>query len=220
MPSLAVLPGNRRLAAADTVLPPGVTPAGTRGVILNVALRLFAERGFGASSIRDIAKLSGVQPASIYAHYPSKEHVLAEITRIGHEEHHLRLRTALLECAPDARQQLIALVKAHVGLHATYSMLAVVANAELHALSGEFAGASLELRRQSEQLIWDVVERGARLGSFDVPDTWLAVAAIGGMGLRVSHWYTPDCGLSVEQVAEQYAEFACRIVGAGTPAGT
>jgi AcrR family transcriptional regulator len=186
-------------------------------VILNKALSLFAERGFGASSIRDIAKLAGIQHASVYAHYPSKEHVLAEITRIGHEEHYLRLRTSLFECAPNPKAQLVALVKGHVKLHATYPMLAVVANVELHALSDEFSGPSLELRRQSEQLFWDVLEQGARLGVFDVPDTWLAVAAIGAMGLRVSHWYTPDFGLSVEQVAEQYAEFACRVVGVGTP---
>jgi hypothetical protein len=60
---------HRRLAAEEILLPPGVTPAGSRGVILSVALRLFAEHGFGGTSVRDIAKETGLQPATMYAHY-------------------------------------------------------------------------------------------------------------------------------------------------------
>ncbi|MGH7860068.1 MAG: helix-turn-helix domain-containing protein, partial [Candidatus Binatia bacterium] len=71
--------GGRRLEARATGLPAGVSPPGTRRQILDAALRLFAERGYGGTSIRDIARAAGVQSASLYSHYPSKEHVLAEI---------------------------------------------------------------------------------------------------------------------------------------------
>ncbi len=36
----------RRLAAIATVLPPGATPEGSRGVILGEALRLFVAHGY------------------------------------------------------------------------------------------------------------------------------------------------------------------------------
>ncbi|HSW14080.1 MAG TPA: TetR/AcrR family transcriptional regulator [Solimonas sp.] len=204
---------HRRLAAVTNVLPPGATPEGSRGVILGEALRLFAEHGYGGASIRDIAKLAGIQGASVYSHYPSKAHVLAELIRIGHEEHFRRLRAALLSASPEPKLQLIAVVRAHVLVHAEYSMLAVVTNAELHALPEEFATPILEVRRQSEMQLLEVIERGVSLGAFHVPDAQLALLAIGAMGLRVAHWYSPEIGKTPEQIADTFAEFACRVVG-------
>ncbi len=214
-PQLAASP-HRRLAAVTTVLPPGATPGGSRGVVLSEALRLFAEHGYGAASIRDLAQRVGIKSASLYSHYPSKAHVLAELVRIGHEEHHRRMRAALLEANSDPKQQLMAVVRAHVFAHAEYPMLAVVSNTELHALSAEFAAPSLELRRQSELLLLDIIERGVKLGVFHVSDPSLALYAIGGMGLRVAHWYAPSFGKTPAQIAEAFAEFACRIVGVMT----
>jgi len=211
---LANLPeSTRRLAETSPTLPEGVRPSGPRGIVLDAALRLFAEHGFAGASIRDIAQAAGVQPATFYAHYPSKEHLLADLIRIGHEAHHQRLRAALLDSSPDPRQQLMAYVRAHVRMHCELSMLAIVANSELHVLNAELAGPAATLREQSTQLLAEVIERGRRAGVFSVPDTWLAVAAIGGMGLRVAYWFSSHHELSAETVADTYAQFACRIVG-------
>lgn len=200
----------------DTVLPPGVTPGGARGRILGAALRLFADRGYGGTSVRDICTAAPAQATTLYAHYPSKEHVLAEIIQLGHDEHHRRLRDALLASQPDPREQLSALVCAHVLTHCEYSMLAVVATAELHALSATRAAPILALRAQSERLLVEVIERGIQQGLFDVPDTHLALRAIGGMGVRVAYWYEPGCGRTPDQVADIFTEFARRIVGVKT----
>jgi len=40
------------------------------------------------------------------------------------------------------------------------------------------------------------------------------VAAIGGMGLRVAFWYSSEGAIAPELVADSYAEFALRILGA------
>lgn len=204
---------HRRLAAVTNVLPPSAAQDGSRGVILGEALRLFAEHGYGGASIRDIAQLVGIKGASVYSHFPSKAHVLAELIRIGHEEHHRRMRDALMSADPAPQRQLVAVVRAHVLAHAEYSMLAVVANAELHALPPEFAAPILDVRRQSETLLVEVIQRGVDLGVFQVPDVQLAMPAIGAMGLRVAHWYTPELGKTPEQIANAFAEFACRVVG-------
>ena len=208
----------RRLAATASSLLPEWKPAGSRGVILEAALRLFAERGYAGASIRDIAAASGVQPATLYSHYPSKEHVLAELARIGHEEHLRRVRSALLASQPDPRHQVCAYVRGHVSLHTDFQMLAVVANAELHMLSHALGSATFELRKHSEQLLQDIIQRGVDMGVFRIPDVWLAVAAIGGMGLRVAYWFTPDLDLNGEQVGDIYSEYALRILDAAGPA--
>ncbi len=47
--------------------------------ILEVSARLFSERGFAGTSIRDIAAALDVSKAALYYHFPSKDAILAEI---------------------------------------------------------------------------------------------------------------------------------------------
>lgn len=210
---------NRRLAATTARLLPGLEQSQASGRVLGAALKLFAERGYAGASVRDVAAAAGVKAATIYAHYPSKEHILAELCRIGHEEQYRSVRTAVLASSGDPRDQIVAYVRAHVGFHTTYPMLAVVSNSELHVLGEELGAATFVLRRQSEELIQDIIQRGMQSGLFKVKDAWLAVAAIGGMGLRVAYWFAPDYNLTADQVVEGYAEFALRLLGADAPAG-
>ena len=210
---------NRRLAATTARLLPGAKHAGGSGRVLEAALKLFAERGYAGASVRDVAAAAGVKPATIYAHYPSKEHVLAELCRIGHEEQYRAARSAVLASSGDPRDQIVAYVRAHVGFHTTYPMLAVVSNSELHALGEELGSATFVLRRESEGLLQDIIQRGIDGGLFQVPDPWLAVAAIGGMGLRVAYWFSPDDNLTAAQVADGYAGFALRLLAARATKG-
>jgi AcrR family transcriptional regulator len=203
----------RRVVAMAAVLPNGVTPPGTRGRILQAGLELFAESGFAGASIRQIARMVGINSATLYAHYPSKGHVLAELVRIGHEE----MRAQLAEAADDTRndsaaRQLAALVRAHVLVHTDYPLLAVVTNSELHALDPELAAPSLQLRDECRRLLADVLERGIKNGEFSLADPLLAVTAIGGLGVQVAHWFGPALDRTREQVADQYAQFALRMV--------
>ena len=203
-----------RILAAEARLPRDGLPAGTAGRILEVGLMLFARQGFHGASIRDIGRELGLKPANLYDHFPSKEHLLAELVRLGHDVHLSALRRALVEAKGGPVGQMAALVAAHVRMHAEYAMLAVVANNEMHALSPALVAPALALRQQAEGLIMDVVVRGIDERLFETPDAWLACAAIGGMGLRVAHWYRPSAGLSIDQLADTYVEFALRILGA------
>jgi AcrR family transcriptional regulator len=183
----------RRLSARDGGLPEGTGPEGPRRRILEAALGLFAEKGFAGASIRDIATEAGIQSASLYAHYAAKEQILADLVLLGHEDHHARL---------GAVSGIDALVRAHVRWHAEYPRLAVVVNAELHALSPELAAPALTIRDRSTQLLIDAAG-----------GDWLAAAAIGGMGLRVANWFSAEGDFTVDEVADRYAEFAMAIVG-------
>ncbi len=53
--------------------------ATTRGAILTAADRLFAEAGFAATSVDDIAKAAGVAKGAVYHHFPSKEAVFEAV---------------------------------------------------------------------------------------------------------------------------------------------
>lgn len=63
-------PGKKRDAADDK---------NTKEKIISVATKLFATKGYGAVSIRDIAHETGIKPASIYYHFTGKEALLETI---------------------------------------------------------------------------------------------------------------------------------------------
>jgi AcrR family transcriptional regulator len=205
----------RRVRSGAPALPPRPAADGTRGRILLAGLRLFAEHGFHGTSIRDIAAHAAVQSASLYAHFPSKETILAELVLAGHEEHHARLVAALLHSGTDPRDRLAALVRAHVRAHTDYPMLAVVANNEMHALSPAAAAPATAVRRRSEALLMEVLAMGRQQGAFDLIHIEATAAAIGGMGIRVANWYpAPEAGLNPAQLGEIYASLALRMAGA------
>lgn len=205
-------PKQSRIAAQQMVIPPGVMPKGARGKVLAAALQLFAAHGYEGASVRDICTAAKVYPTTLYSHFPSKEHVLAEIIRLGHMELLQRLRGALLECGSDPVDQLKAIVRAHVLSHCDYPMLGIIANSELHVLGPELAAPVMALRTEAEQLLQDVVARGVKAGVFQADDPVLALRAISSMGLRVPHWYDPDTMQSPEHVADHYASYAIKIV--------
>jgi AcrR family transcriptional regulator len=194
-------------------LPPEAVPEGTKGRILEAALQLFAERGFHGSSIRDIGAAVGLRAANLYLYFPSKEHLLAELVRLGHEVHHRYLRRALIMGAGSGPvEQVKSVVRAHVRAHAQYPALVSVANHEARALPPELLEPALVFRHDSIAIVTEVVQRGVDEGLFAVTSTWLATAAISAMGMRVASWYRPDAGFSIDDIAENYAEFAIRLL--------
>jgi AcrR family transcriptional regulator len=201
--------------ATAALLPFSAATDDTRGRILVGALELFAARGFHGTSIRDISAAAGLSSASLYSHFPTKEAVLAELVLLGHEEHHRRLLSAMLASGPDPCDQLVAIMRAHVLAHTEFSLLGTVSNTELRHLSASAAGPSLALRRRSEAMVTEVIERGIRDGGFDVIDVDATTRAIATLGSGVANWWPGWQGaLDASGLAEAFSELVRRMVGA------
>ena len=198
--------------SSEQLLPPRVLTEGTLRRLYETALVLFGQRGFHAVSVRDLTSALGLQASSLYAHVPSKQDLLADLVRFGHEEHRDALRLSLLEAGTDPREQIETLTRAHVRVHATYPLLTRVCNRELAAVPDERRAEIVAVRLEAERLFFDVVERGQRLGAFTDVDPMLAVAAIGAMGIRVAEWWHPSLGMDIGTIADTYATFAVRLL--------
>ena len=203
--------GVPRLLAELPKLPADAQRAGTAGRILATSLLLFARKGYHGTSIRDIGEELGLKPANLYDHFESKEHVLAELVRIGHAEHLRAMQKALVH-ADGPVEQLKALVRAHVRVHGEYAMLGTVATSEMHALSPALVGPALALRSQSEELLKHVLARGIAAGVFEPINAFVTGAAIGGMGVRVAYWFPGGEDLTIDEVADIHAELALRMM--------
>ena len=199
----------------------------------------FAERGYHGVSVRDVTAAVGIKAASFYAHFPSKEALLAELMVLGHQAHQAHVRDAILSAGSDPVDQLREAVRANVAFQATWPLLTIVCNSELHALAPHNRDRVIALRHDAGVLVAAVIERGNASGAFSCDDTWLALSAIAAMGVRVAWWYRPPAlrddaddplsdypqqastwlpenHYSVDAIADAYAEFALRIVGAAT----
>ena len=207
----------RRLAAVAVDLPEGVTPPGTRGRILRAALGLYSGYGFHGTSIRQIASQVGINPATLYAHYPSKEQILAELVLVGHQELHDRLRRALAGGRRDPAARLAALVREHAMIHADYPLLARGREHRTARAVRRHAAAALDLRARCRGFLADVLDDGARSGEFHLVDP----SPDGHRDRRTRHAGGALVRARIaatrrEQVADTYVQLALRMVGAIT----
>ncbi|WGY02861.1 TetR/AcrR family transcriptional regulator [Nocardioides sp. QY071] len=196
---------------ADTGIRPHANQ--TRSRLLDAALTAFAERGFHATSTRDIAAAAGMSPAAVYVHHRSKEELLHQISRRGHEAT-LELVRSATAGSEDPVTQLSEVVRAFAVHHAQANTEARVVNYELASLSEEHLAEILRLRREIAAELRGVVERGVAGGAFDTPDPRMATTALLSLGIDIARWYREERDWSPEDVGAYYAELALRMVGA------
>ncbi len=203
--------------AGETVAPEVEEPMhATREEILNVATEIFAERGYHGTTVRDIATTTDVQPSVIYHHFGSKEDLLFAI-----------LRTSMLTSLDAARTavaaergsvgELSALIQANVRVDALRPFAAIVSDAELDALSEPHLAAIRELRREYENLIAGIIERGRAEELFSVPSTRLTVYAIARMCNGVGQWCDPSDSDQVELLGQRYTHLILASLGYSAP---
>jgi AcrR family transcriptional regulator len=198
--------------AAPALLPPAPELSEARRRLFEAAIVLFGDQGFHGVSVRELAAALGQQPGALYGHVASKQELLFELMTLGVRTQRDALKAALLDAGREPEQQVRALTRAHVLLHLQYQPLARLTNREARALTEEQAAAVGAVRAESEQMFFDVIERGRRLGAFRAEDPLLAVAAIGAIGLRAAEWWTPAHERTPEQIADTYADFAVRLL--------
>jgi AcrR family transcriptional regulator len=181
-----------------------------RDKVLAAAVQLFAEYGYHAATMRDIARIAGIQAASIYYHYASKQALLVEIM-----ETHMRQLNANLEHILSKqntiRQCLYEAISNHIRLHTTYKSEFFIIDTEIRALEGENRAKILALRDQYEDLIQRLLREGIEQGVLRQTDVKVSSYAIIAMCTEVAKWFRPAGRLSVQQVIEIY----CRMVTDG-----
>ncbi|MFF7737020.1 MULTISPECIES: TetR family transcriptional regulator [unclassified Streptomyces] len=189
-----------------------VTPDAARRLLV-AAVEAFAERGYHATTTRDIAGRAGMSPAALYIHYKTKEELLHRISRIGHEKALDILRTAARrEGSPTER--LADAVSSFVRWHAGGRTTARVVQYELESLGPDARAEILALRRQVDGEVRGIIEEGTRSGEFEVIDVHGTTLAVLSLCIDVARWFNVDGPRTPEQVGELYAELVLRMVGA------
>ncbi|MGD1066875.1 MAG: TetR/AcrR family transcriptional regulator [Vulcanimicrobiaceae bacterium] len=166
--------------------------------LTDVALRVFAERGYDGASMDDVARAAGITKASIYHHVSGKEALLERgLSRA------LDALFAIL-AEPDtqggralARLRLIVTRVAETTLR-LLPELTVLFRARGTSKSERTA---LERRREFDRVVTDLVRAAQREGDLRADlDPRLVVRLVFGMSNSVVEWYRPGGMLGAEHV--------------------
>ncbi|MEU1592532.1 TetR/AcrR family transcriptional regulator [Streptomyces sp. NPDC005708] len=190
-----------------------VTPDAARRLLV-AAVEAFAERGYHATTTRDIAGRAGMSPAALYIHYKTKEELLHRISRIGHEKALEILRTAARR-EGSAAERLADAVSSFVRWHAGRRTTARVVQYELDALGPDARAEIVALRRQCDAEVRGIIEDGVAAGEFDVLDVWATTLAVLSLCIDVARWFNIDGPRTPDEVGALYADLVLRMVGAG-----
>ncbi|MFJ3228547.1 TetR/AcrR family transcriptional regulator [Streptomyces sp. NPDC086783] len=189
-----------------------VTPDAARRLLV-AAVEAFAERGYHATTTRDIAGRAGMSPAALYIHYKTKEELLHRISRIGHEK-----ALAILRAAADgeggAAERLEVAVSSFVRWHAAQHTTARVVQYELDALGPDARAEIIALRRQVDAQVRGIIQDGVAAGTFDVPDVPGTSLAVLSLCIDVARWFNVNGPRTPDEVGALYADLVLRMVGA------
>jgi TetR/AcrR family transcriptional regulator, cholesterol catabolism regulator len=188
-----------------------------RQAIEDVASDLFRERGYAATSIRDIARALSVQGASLYAHVTSKEDVLWAI--VDRAASRFEAAADEAEAAAESRrpgdpaEAVAALVRAHVEVLTGDVDEAGVFVHEWRALGAEHRAAILSRRDAYEARFRGRIEAGIAVGAFAITDSGVAAATLLSALNGVATWYDPEGRLPAGRIADHLVDLSLRMLG-------
>jgi AcrR family transcriptional regulator len=188
-------------------LGPGPMSSGltTEARILEVASRLFYERGYEATTTRDLAKEVGIKESSLYNHFADKQEILVRLCLTSQRDF-LDGAVLSLEGVEDVRERLRTLVLWQVTAEAQHPYKARVVDAQLHALNPVSRRKVIKLRDAYDDLLTSILIEGNEEGYWRTHDPRVICMGIIGM-CNISAWYRDNGSLTPEEIGERYATF-------------
>ena len=181
--------------------------------LLDAAAGAFADRGFHATTTRDIASRAGLSPAGVYIHFDSKEALLYALSRRGHEAALALVRGAAT--GPGSPTVRVARVMSGFATwHAEHYQVARVVQYEFPHLLPAHRDEVLGLRKAIDDAVREVLEEGVATGEFEVTDVRETALALMSLCIDVARWYSPGVRRTPERIGRTYASLGLRLLGA------
>ncbi len=175
--------------------------------LLEVATRLFKEKGFHNTSMQDLADALNLQKASLYYYIESKDELLRRL---------LERATSLLgtqideiyaaDFSPVVKLRL-ALENHAVAIMENLDLIAVYLN-EYRNLPPAQLDEALAVRKHYEQMLMRIVEDGIASGDFRPVNVKMAVFGFLGMLNWTHQWFSLDGQYSPQEVAVMLTDLA------------
>jgi AcrR family transcriptional regulator len=173
--------------------------------VISVAARVFAARGYHATSIDDLVEATGIKRGGLYHYITGKQDLLVAI-------HERFIEPLLIEARGVAAERLPADQAVQKLAHVLMNVIAEYRNEVtvfLHEWRAIEPGPAWErvqsARREFERIVHDVLVQGDREGALKLDDAPLAVYAFLGMINYTYQWYDPSGRRSADEIAEYFS---------------
>jgi AcrR family transcriptional regulator len=179
--------------------------ANRREIIVKAAGRLFREKGYEGTSVRDLANAVGLQSGSLFFHFRSKEEILLSLLEGG-----LRRAVAILDrhlaAAVSPREKLSAILHGHLQaiLDEERDAFYVVLR-DWRTLSPYSRKKVIALRDEYENRIALSLNELAHSGLIPGNTRLFRLFLLGALNWTVQ-WYRPDGDLTIGELADSFLE--------------
>jgi AcrR family transcriptional regulator len=180
------------------------TQSNRRAQILDAAAALYSEKGYQATGVRELAETVGIEPASIYSHFGSKESLLWEIAIACADDFQHSVQPIASSGEPP-QERLRAMITEHVKVTLRNQNAAAVFTHEWQHL-GEKRNAQYAHRRQEyEQMFRDVIQEGIDLGIFQhYSNKFITLTILSALNFTYK-WYRPEGNMTPSEIGEGVA---------------
>ena len=171
------------------------TVRNSRTDVVRAAGRLFAERGYHGTSMRDLGRALGLNGSSIYSHVDSKESLLVDVVMDGAELFD-GVAHAALELTGTSAERLEAMVAGHLDVILDHQDTARTFLNEARALDDDHRIRVVQARDRYESTLRTILRDGAADGSFrqDLDERMAAIYILSILN-AIDRWYRPDGAL-------------------------
>jgi AcrR family transcriptional regulator len=182
---------------------------GRRGQLVRESARLFREKGYDATSVRDIAAATGLQSGSWVYHFKTKQDILAAVMEEGLQQALERIEAIGREQL-SPREQFRALLRTHLDtlLGPGQDFIPVLLY-DWRSLEPAGRRRVVALQKRYEQ-VWDeVIGRLQRSGEWAMPTRVDRLLMFGALNW-IAQWFRPGGSLDVTGLADEAERFCLR----------
>jgi AcrR family transcriptional regulator len=185
-----------------------VKPGFQKAKMLETARRLFWEKGYNATSMREIAISYGCRPANIYNFFSDKEEILFEVLREEMEQIINPIKHLEEDDGTSPIEQLKFIIESHLKVTLSYRRSAkLLFDVALDSLSPDKRKKIVDFRDTYDRIIRKVIRRGIDTGYLPEVDVRLAGFMIASMITRTRIWFHPKKGVSVSELTDFISKF-------------
>ncbi|GGG49493.1 TetR/AcrR family transcriptional regulator [Hymenobacter glacieicola] len=170
-----------------------------RQLILEEAAKLFKQKGFSGTSMRDLAGEVGIEAASMYNHIKSKDEILELICFRVSSTYISQLAEIEATEAPFV-EKIKSLIRLHIRLMIEDGAAVSVANHDWKYLPEPALTEFKDARKQYEKGFAALIEQGIAAGEFQPVNVSVALFTILSAVRWVELWYRPGRELSAEEL--------------------
>lgn len=186
--------------------------------ILDAAVSVFAQKGFFASRINDVASAAGIADGTVYLYFESKDDILIKLfDRVMGE--HLEAARQEMKRVEDAAAKLRVIADHHLGLLSRNSDLAAVFQVELRQSTKFMELFTASWLMEYFELVERAIEAGQKQGTIraDLSRKLAAHAFFGTLDALVTSWVLARNAFELAELAGPVVELFLTGASSKTP---